>query len=185
MEKVKTAYGADKKTILEALQKNPMNQMQLDKLGIRQNIRRALRLLLQNGQIRVYIKPKKLPKVKPVGILKEEIFFSIAPNEFPQDLLELKKRIEAMCEGDTVAYEDFINLCIEREIPRNDAIKIAYDLIAELHPDLKAKIVFELAYYKEPSIILESYNDETKERVYSIPDWRALKIKNYDYFLKK
>ncbi len=187
--KSKDSYGADKTRILEILHKRPYNLAELDQIGIRQNIRRSIRRLLQDREIRAFIKIKKLSKVKPVGILAEEIFFSIAPGDYPQEIHELKKLIKDMCEDNpenASAYEDFINKCIEREIQRDDAIKIAYDLITGLHPDLKAKIIFELASYKDPSFTIDSYNPETKELEFTIkPGWDTHKIVNYDYLIKK
>lgn len=182
MFKSNEGYGADKLRILKELQKRPHSLAELAKLGIRQNIRRSIRRLLQDGEIRAFVKIQKLSKVRPVGILDEEIYFSIAPSDYPQEIHELKKTIENMCNEDmntaSLAYERFVDFCVERGVPGDDAIKLAYDLICGLHPGLKEKVVFGLTYKKDKWSFdsdVGSYDPRKKE-------WDP-PLRNYEYFI--
>lgn len=147
MEKSKRQFegkGTLRGRILDKIGKNnSANLSELVGLGnSRQSILYHIKHLYNENKIRAFI--------KGAGLKDEELYFSIAPGEYPQEIQKIKKIIDEMCNGESgtaaMAYETFVNVCGEKEVPRVDTIKLAYDLISGLQPRLKEAVVFGLTY---------------------------------------
>src|SRR5659263_416451 len=115
MEKSKKQYegkGTLRTRILDKIEENnSANLKELVDLGnSRQSVLYHIRRLYNENEIRAFI--------KGAGLTDEELYFSIAPGDYPQEIHELKKIIDNMCEEDlnsaTPNYEKFVNLCQKR-----------------------------------------------------------------------
>ncbi len=131
--------------------------------------------------------------LKGPGLKDEEIYYSIAPGNYPKDIHKLIKIIDDMCDEKSktaaTSYETFFNLCVEKEVPRDDAIKLTHALISRLHPRLKYAVVFGLTYdiYEKipnPFAGSEGEPDTIKSPTYYENGECHPPLKNYAYFIK-
>lgn len=165
-----------KKRILKMIEKKgSVNLKELIGLGASRNsVTYHIQRLCADKKIRAFVKGS--------GLKDEEIYYALSPGKYPHEIHEIKKTIDDMCKDDNKddtsiaveAYQNFMNRCMEQDIPKEEAKKLAYALISGLHSKLKEKVVFELTYNNDWRGV-GNYNPEKKQ-------WEG-GMRDYKYFI--
>lgn len=148
------------------------NYAKLRKLGTRQTVNYNLRQLCRERVIQPYLNIGEEDGF--VCPRDDEIFFTFANKyEYPQDV---KKLIDVMCDKDsnivTQNLKTFIDLCEKKEIPKVDATKLAYNLMAGITPSHKDRVAYLLAYKPlEDHIAYLELRNFGKGKAWSINDF--------------
>lgn len=168
-----------------------MNEKREKIIALLHNEDRCGKELTHNGisrQARSY----HLPILMKEGLITKyekgkDVYYTLVKKyDTPLEILKLVENMKCN-EG---SAKSFIQLCKERDVPEEDAKRLALDLITGLHPNLKAKVTYGLIFYKDKSAIKQvAYDSEKNEHTFIVGIYDPVgkkwdpPYKTYEFFL--